>query len=199
LTFWRDGFSVEDGPLMRYDDPANREILQGIERGRAPLSLMNVQPGQPADVSVFKRMDEDYVPPKKKFVPFSGQGQRLGALTPGETHPDLAAAAPAAAPAAPAAAASSSQPAGPSVNLDSSAPTTNLQIRLGDGTRLVSRFNHTHTIGDVYAFVNASSVSSRSRAYVLQTAFPTTELKDHAQTLKEAGLINSVVIQRWTS
>jgi UBX domain-containing protein 1 len=196
LTFWRDGFSVEDGPLMRYDDPANREILQGIERGRAPLSLMNVQPGQPADVSVFKRMDEDYVPPKKKFVPFSGQGQRLGSLTPGETHPDLAAAAPAAAPAA---AASSSQPAGPSVNLDSSAPTTNLQIRLGDGTRLVSRFNHTHTIGDVYAFVNASSVSSRSRAYVLQTAFPTTELKDHAQTLKEAGLINSVVIQRWTS
>jgi UBX domain-containing protein 1 len=23
LTFWRDGFIVEDGPLMRYDDPAS--------------------------------------------------------------------------------------------------------------------------------------------------------------------------------
>jgi UBX domain-containing protein 1 len=195
LTFWRDGFSVEDGPLMRYDDPANREILQGIERGRAPLSLMNVQPGQPADVSVFKRMDEDYIPPKKKFVPFSGQGQRLGSLTPGEAIP--------VAPVAPAppvaAAASSSQPAAPAVNVDMSAPSTSLQIRLGDGTRLVSRFNHTHTVGDVYAFVNASSIGSRSRSYVLQTTFPNKELKDHAQTIKDAGLINAVVVQKWTS
>ncbi|KAA8906096.1 hypothetical protein FN846DRAFT_949148 [Sphaerosporella brunnea] len=198
LTFWRNGFSVEDGPLMRYDDPANREILQGIERGRAPLSLMNVQPGQPADVNVFKRMDEDYIPPKKKFVPFSGQGQRLGSLTPGESL-STPAAAPATPLAAPPAAPSSVQPAAPTVSVDMSAPNTSLQIRLGDGTRLVSRFNHTHTVGDIYAFVNASSIGSRSRAYVLQTTFPNKELMDHAQTLKEAGLLNALVVQKWTS
>lgn len=33
LTFWRDGFSVEDGPLMRYDDPGNRETLEAIKAG----------------------------------------------------------------------------------------------------------------------------------------------------------------------
>jgi UBX domain-containing protein 1 len=33
LTFWRDGFSVEDGPLMRYDDPANDQILAEINAG----------------------------------------------------------------------------------------------------------------------------------------------------------------------
>jgi UBX domain-containing protein 1 len=33
LTFWKDGFSVEDGPLMKYDDPANKEILAAIKAG----------------------------------------------------------------------------------------------------------------------------------------------------------------------
>jgi UBX domain-containing protein 1 len=178
---------------MRYDDPANREILQAIENGRAPLSLMNVEPGQPADVNVFKRLDEDYVSPKKKFVPFAGQGQRLGAPAPGEATSSPPATAHVSVPS------SSSQlssPA-PSINVDASAPTTSLQIRLGDGTRLVSRFNHTHTIGDIYGFVNASSVGSRTRNYVLQTTFPNKELSDMSQTVKDAGLINAVVVQKW--
>ncbi|KAF8541576.1 hypothetical protein BDD12DRAFT_494359 [Trichophaea hybrida] len=192
LTFWRNGFSVEDGPLMRYDDPANREILQAIENGRAPMSVMNVAPGQPADVSVFKRLDEDYIPPKKRFVPFSGHGQRLGSLTPGES---LAAAAPPAAQPA----TSTTHVAATSVNIDSSAPTTSLQIRLGDGTRLVSRFNHSHTVGDLYNFVNSSSSGSRNRSYVLQTTFPNKELKEMEQTIKDAGLINAVVVQKWST
>ena len=38
LTFWRDGFSVEDGPLMRYDDPNNAQILEEINSGyNSPL------------------------------------------------------------------------------------------------------------------------------------------------------------------
>lgn len=35
LTFWRNGFSVEDGPLLRYDDPANEEFLKAINSGYA--------------------------------------------------------------------------------------------------------------------------------------------------------------------
>lgn len=33
LTFWRDGFSVEDGDLRRYDDPAQAHILSEINAG----------------------------------------------------------------------------------------------------------------------------------------------------------------------
>ena len=33
LTFWQDGFSVEDGELMRYNDPENEEILAQINTG----------------------------------------------------------------------------------------------------------------------------------------------------------------------
>lgn len=33
LTFWRDGFQVEDGELMRYDDPQHEKILAEINSG----------------------------------------------------------------------------------------------------------------------------------------------------------------------
>ena len=41
-----------------------------------------------------------------------------------------------------------------SVELDESQPTIQLRVQLGDGSRLPARFNATHTIGDVYAFVD---------------------------------------------
>ena len=33
LTFWRNGFQVEDGELMRYDDPAHAGVLEAINAG----------------------------------------------------------------------------------------------------------------------------------------------------------------------
>lgn len=38
LTFWRDGFSVGDGPLMRYDDPASERTLEAINQGSAIIN-----------------------------------------------------------------------------------------------------------------------------------------------------------------
>ena len=35
------------------------------------------------------------------------------------------------------------------VPLDPTQPTVTVQIRLADGTRLVSKFNHTHTVNDI--------------------------------------------------
>lgn len=33
ITFWRNGFSVEDGELMRYDDPQHAEVLEELHEG----------------------------------------------------------------------------------------------------------------------------------------------------------------------
>lgn len=33
ITFWRTGFTIQDGPLMQYDDPANADILRSINSG----------------------------------------------------------------------------------------------------------------------------------------------------------------------
>lgn len=191
LHFWDDGFSVDDGDLYRSDDPNNAQILNGIRQGRAPLSIMNVQMGQEVDVEI-QQHEGKYVKPKAKYKPFSGQGQRLGSPTP-------AAASTGAAPITSAPA--TSAPAGPAnTGLDESQPTVTLQVRLGDGTRLTSRFNTTQTIGDVYDFVRRAIPSNENRQWVLMTTFPSTELDDKSAVLGEMKDFQrgGVVVQKWT-
>ncbi|KAH8702169.1 P-loop containing nucleoside triphosphate hydrolase protein [Talaromyces proteolyticus] len=187
LHFWADGFSVDDGDLHRSDDPRNAGILEGIRRGRAPLSIMNVQPGQDVDVEI-KQHEEKYARPKPKYKPFAGSGQRLGSPTPAirTSQPEPAVSTP-------------SPSEAPKPEVDESQPTVTLQIRLGDGTRLTSRFNTTHTIGDVYSFVAAASPSSRSRQWVLMTTFPNKELTDKSAVLGELSDFKrgGVVVQKW--
>ncbi|KAJ5803808.1 uncharacterized protein N7518_000111 [Penicillium psychrosexuale] len=189
LHFWADGFSVDDGELFRSDDPRNAEILDGIRQGRAPLSIMNVQPGQEVDVEL-KQHEEKYTKPKPKYKPFSGSGQRLGSPTPGVRSQ-------APTPSSSTARPSTREPTKPSV--DESQPTVTLQIRLGDGTRLTSRFNTTATIGEVYAFVASATPDGPNRAWVLMTTFPSTELNDWAAVLGDIPDFKrgGVVIQKW--
>ncbi|KAL0146371.1 SEP-domain-containing protein [Mucor lusitanicus] len=183
LTFWRNGFSVDDGPLYLFSDPANQEMLTAINSGRAPLHLLNVRHGQPVEVRVVKRIDEDYTPPPKAPPkPFEGTGNRLGSPA-AYTAPSPA----------PGAFPSSSNATAPTV--DESQPTTNIQIRLGDGSKMIAKLNHTHTIADIRQYIEASHPVSRP--YILQTTFPVKELQDNNQSIKEAGLLNSVIVQRY--
>jgi len=182
LHFWSDGFSVDDGDLYRADDPQNAEILQKIRKGRAPLSIMNIQPEQEVDIQI---QQHDGPKPKPKYKPFSGRGQRLGSPTPALSRTPQPDVAPPAAVTEP--------------DVDESQPTVILQIRLGDGTRLTSRFNTSHTIGDVYSFVAAASPASRARQWVLMTTFPSKELNDKTAVLGDLSDFKrgGVVVQRW--
>lgn len=142
------------------------------------------------------RQDQDYVTPKKKYKSFEGKGQRLGSPTPGvSTSSGSTSASAASSSSAAPAGASSSQP----TSVNDSEPTITLQIRLGDGTRLQSRFNTSHTIGDVYSFVNAASPNSLQRPYVLQTTFPPKELTDESEKLGDMPDFKrgGVVVQKW--
>ncbi|KAI9825746.1 MAG: hypothetical protein M1826_006930 [Phylliscum demangeonii] len=203
LHFWQNGFSIEDGPLYRFDDRASARILALIKSGAAPLDVMGVEQDQPVDVHVQKHA-EDYAPLKRAYKPFSGGGQRLGSPTPGVSVSisSSGAGSPAPARAAPAAAAAPVARDGPvpsTVDVDDTQPTVSLQIRLGDGARLASRFNLTHTIGAVYDFVNASSPASAQRPWVLMTTFPSKELVDRDVALGDLPEFKrgGVVVQKW--
>ncbi|KAF5369677.1 hypothetical protein D9757_014730 [Collybiopsis confluens] len=73
ITFWREGFTVGDGKLMRYNDPANQTILGEINAGCAPPSLLNVRPGELVELRVAKRTNESYVPPKRGALHGAGE------------------------------------------------------------------------------------------------------------------------------
>ncbi|KAF9555715.1 SEP-domain-containing protein [Agrocybe pediades] len=198
LTIWRNGFQVEDGELMRFDDPAQAQILAEINAGQAPLSVLNVRQGQHVELRLTKRLDEDYVPPKGAKI-FSGSGNRLGAVVPEVASGSHSAAMPGGFP-------STSSPASPPAEkaqintkfeVDQSQPTTSIQIRLADGTRIVARMNLTHTVGDIRNFINASRPENLTRPYTIGTTFPNRTLEDDTATIQAAGLVNSVIVQRW--
>ncbi|EMR10289.1 hypothetical protein PNEG_01550 [Pneumocystis murina B123] len=188
LIFWKDGFTIDDGPLMRYDDPSNTENLQLINSGHAPLSLLNVEVGQEVDLRVQKMMDKEYKS-SKKYVPFSGMGQRLGSPTPKIIN---------SAPSKwPEDAKNGSRDIIYKHTVNEMSPTTTLQIRFGDGSKHTVRFNLTHTIGDIYDFMNANRITNDSRDYILQTIFPNKEYLNKSLTLKDAGLLNAVLVQKY--
>ncbi|KIY45165.1 SEP-domain-containing protein [Fistulina hepatica ATCC 64428] len=203
ITFWSNGFSVEDGELMRYDDPAHAQILEEINSGqvffsRAPPSILNVRPGQPVELRVSQRTKEEYVPSHKPSA-FGGAGHRLGAPVPAETAPSSSISMPGAMPDFGLLGGTSRSTPGaqPRFEVDRTMPTTSLQIRLADGTRIVSLMNLTHTVGDIRNFINASRPGNASRPYSIGTTFPNRVLEDDSTTIEAAGLKNSVIVQRW--
>ncbi|PBP23625.1 SEP-domain-containing protein [Diplocarpon rosae] len=192
LHLWEDGFSVEDGPLRRFDDPQNASDLQMIRTGRAPLHLMGVRPDQPVDVQLVKH-EGAYVAQPKVYKPFSGSGNRLGSPVPGASS-SSSSAVPASSmiPTAP----SSSAPAEPQI--DASQPTLALRVQLASGTRLSARFNTTSTIGDVYDFVDHAAPAG-DRPWVLATTFPNKNHTDKSLILGEMAEFKrgGTAVQKW--
>ncbi|KAJ6602729.1 hypothetical protein DFH09DRAFT_1019843 [Mycena vulgaris] len=190
LTFWRDGFTVEDGPLMRYDDPHHAEVIAAIHSGMAPPALLGVQPGQPVEVVVSKKTGEDYVAPRTAW---GGSGVRLGAPVPGFTSASSSGASTSASAIPATSSAGGSGEARKAPTADESQPIAVVQVRLADGGRLPARLNTTHTVADLRAFIDSST--STHQAYTLHTTFPTRTLED-GQTLGDEKLGGCVVVQR---
>ena len=128
--------------------------------------------------------------PKKNQGAFQGVGRTLGASTSTPSAPATE----------PTAAADSITTAPvPSMGLvvDSSLPTTSIQLRLADGTRMVSRLNYYHTIRDIHGFIDASRPGVARNYQLLTMGFPPKQLTDLDQTVEQAGIASSVVIQKY--
>lgn len=126
--------------------------------------------------------------PEKPRLPFQGVGRTLGGSAPTQVANEPTA--------TPTNVNSSPSPSAGLV-VDESLPSTSIQLRLADGTRMVAHFNYHHTISDVRAFIDASRPGG-ARNYQLQLmGFPPKLLNDVAQTIEQAGLANSVVIQKF--
>ena len=212
--------SDDDGPGREMQDPANREFLDAISAGRCPAELEPEAPpsgagnGEPIPISVnLVRKAGDYVKPA--YVAFGGQGRTLAGGGGGGGGEEAKGKEPAgggsvsgkgkepagSAAAAAAAAASTATPAAGMTTwqgVDESQPSTSLQIRLRDGSRLVARFNLSHTVADIKKFIAAAKPGEGSGSgYSLSSmGFPPKKLEDEAATIEEAGLANAVVVQK---
>lgn len=186
ITFWKQGFTVGEGALHRYDDPNNASVLQELNAGRVPMSLLDVEFGQDVDVSVFKKTDEDWVPPKRKVGGFSGQGQRLGSPVPGESCG--ASPAPEAQP----------EPTKETKPEDKGEGDSLVQIRFANGKKTSHKFNSTDSITKVYDFVRTHPFTESDKSFILTHAFPVKPIEESNDlTVGDAKLKNAVIVQRW--
>lgn len=72
-----------------------------------------------------------------------------------------------------------------------------LQIRLADGSRLTGRFNHIHTVNTVRNYIVAARPNYQNQEFMILGSFPPKELTNGEQTLKDAGLLNATILQRF--
>ncbi|GMH43946.1 hypothetical protein BSKO_11880 [Bryopsis sp. KO-2023] len=185
ITFYEDEiFVVDDGDPREISDPANASFLESLNRGECPREL-EPKDGRPVNVNLVRK-EVKYTPPEKpKYVAFSGAGQSLagGASASGAGAGSTSAAGTGIVPGA--------EWAGP----DESQPTTSIQIRMHDGSRMVAQFNHNHTVLDIRRFI-AAARPEMGVTYSLLTAFPSANLTDDSATIEGAGLLNAVIIQK---
>nr|XP_036854085.1 UBX domain-containing protein 2B isoform X1 [Manis javanica] len=184
LKLWSNGFSLDDGELRPYSDPPNAQFLESVKKGEIPLELQRLVHGGQVNLDMEDHQDQEYIRPRLRFKAFSGEGQKLGSLT-----PEIV-----------------STPSSPeeeersilnaAVPVDDSVPTTKIQVRLADGSRLIQRFNSTHRILDVRDFIVRSRPEFAALDFILATSFPNKELTDENLTLQEADILNTVVLQQ---
>ncbi|KAH8374108.1 NSFL1 cofactor p47 [Drosophila serrata] len=190
LKLWSQGFSIDGGELRHYDDPQNKEFLETVMRGEIPQELLEM--GRMVNVDVEDHRHEDF---KRQAAPltFKGSGQKLGSpvanvVTESPSVP--------AATLSPDDAANQEASARDAINLNSEAPSTTLQIRLADGSRLAAQFNMSHTVSDIRRFIRTARPQYSTSNFILVSSFPTRELSDDNSTIEKAGLKNAALMQR---
>ncbi|KAI3847780.1 hypothetical protein MKX03_009763 [Papaver bracteatum] len=186
IVFYNNGFTVDNGPFRRLDDPENAPFLESIKKSECPKELEPADRRSSVHVNLIRREGNGPEPDKVQKVAFQGVGRTLGSSS--NTVAPEQTAAPITLNTAPV------SPIG--LVVDDTLPSTSIQLRLADGTRMVARFNYRHTVGDIRAFIDASRPGG-ARTYQLQSmGFPPKPLLDVKQTIEEAGLANSVLIQK---
>jgi len=173
VTFYKDCFTVDDGPPRKITEPVNRTFLDDISNGRIPRELTQLYGSAVIDVELIDKKGEDYnPPPKPAIVSFSGAGHTLG----GPQTANMVSA------------------KGKKIVVDESAPTTTVQVRTHNGQRLLIKANHNHTVGDLRSHIEMECPTGKS--FELRTTYPPQVLTDDSETLKDAGLLNAAIVQR---
>ncbi|KAF0693708.1 Aste57867_15348 [Aphanomyces stellatus] len=181
ITFYAEGFTVDDGEYRRRDDESNRTFLSAIERGVVPQELEALhERGQHVDISLVDKRHEQYkdAKPKPQYQAFAGEGQTMGAATVDSN------------------AVVTSGGSTELKPLDTTQPTTVIQIRLANGGRVRETLNSAlHTVNDLHAIIRREGAAGQP--YLLMAGFPPKPIVNMDATLQDAGLLGAAITQKW--
>ena len=79
ITFYKNGFQVDDGEFRNFENPENQEILKALNDGVVPSTLLpGVDRNTMISCQLVDKKSEIYEVPKPKFSAFKGEGRSLG-------------------------------------------------------------------------------------------------------------------------
>eukprot|EP01130_Rhizamoeba_saxonica_P007924 TRINITY_DN3205_c0_g2_i1.p1 TRINITY_DN3205_c0_g2~~TRINITY_DN3205_c0_g2_i1.p1 ORF type:complete len:147 (-),score=41.25 TRINITY_DN3205_c0_g2_i1:13-453(-) len=145
--------------------------MNDLKRGIIPRELENESRGREVIVDLMDKQGQKYeAPPPPAMVSFSGSAQSLGGTT-----TNLA-----------------PSTGSTEASVDSTKPTTTIRVRMKSGKSLTLTLNHDHTVADLYAHIKALTGLSE---LTLRNSFPPKPLNNFDQSLSEANLLNSAIVQ----
>lgn len=186
ITLYRNGFTVDDGPLRDLTSPESRDFIAKLEKGEVPAELSaGAVPRTNGrqhviDINLNDKRSEDYVaPPPPAYVAFSG-GNSLGSSSSSSSSSGVGVFTPAVL----------SLVSVPDV--DESQPTTTLQVRMHDGKKLKIKINQNRSVLQLAAVISRDG-STGDLSFALSAGFPPKDLTAFEATIAEAGLLGAVV------
>ena len=196
ITMYRSGFTVDNGPYRRLDDPSNAEFLGSLARGLVPRELREGAGGGGGDVMIglVDKRGEEYDSDRHGgqsggggaaagFQSFSGEGQSL--------VDSSSAATTAAPPSGGVIDPNTTTTATPPPALDESKPSTSIAIRLLNGKRLVVKINVESPVSELGQHIGSQAGGD---SYVLTSGYPPSVIDDLSQSVEEAGLKGAQVV-----
>ncbi|VVA98835.1 unnamed protein product [Arabis nemorensis] len=179
VTIWRNGFTVDNHPFETFDNPENVNHIENLQNWESPREFKG-------RIRLIWRQEEDFHESPKPFTPFQGVGRTLDGSDSVPAEP-------------PASSNSLTTALPPSVSLvvDPAAPTTSIQLKLADGTTIVSKFNTHHTVRDIRGFIDESRPDGSKDYQLLIMGVPPKPLTYLDQTIVDAAISNSVLIQKY--
>lgn len=191
VIFWKSPpgqtlFSVNDGPLRGAgSDPADEAFLRAIrDERRCPDELEQQCQGKEAVVDLVDSTSEEYkAPPKPQYVAYSGEGMSLGGDSGAKPTID---------PDAP------TDSVEYTLKLDEGSKMTKLQLNFHDGSKIVQKFNLTHTVRDIRMFMASQKPLPLGVTFELRTAYDKKLLDDEAATIEGAKLKGESLMQTLT-
>merc|ERR1711892_1226373 len=171
--------------LLQLQEKRMRKLVEQRKEERKLLELENT--GMQRQKKYMEEMAQENIDYEAEYQrqaenrgPFAGTGHMLGA---------------------PSSATAAAAPRKPvrkvkNVEVDSSKPVGSVQVRLGDGSRIVIKLNHHHTVGDVKQEIMATQ-PEEDREFTLVSMGPPSKVLQDKEGLKDANLFGSAVMQRF--
>jgi len=177
ITLYKQGFTIDDGPLRPYKDTENQKFMADLKSGHIPEEL-RAKHKEGLDVGLEDKRTEEYKePPPPKYVEYSGQGTSLGGQAPLSSVPET----------------EHNMKAEPP-KVDKSKPITRIQVRLHNGKVQEIEVNMDTKVSAIFDYVWC--LAPVNGEFQLIAGFPPKPLLDVSQTVEEAGLDDSKVTQK---